>query len=132
MESLASGKGIAERARLVLMESGRARSFCAPEAEEVFAAARKGEPWALKVVDETVDYLALGVAAYACLLDPDVIILSGGVSQASDLLVGPIMDRINGVVPFKPKLVALSLGNRAVLLGAIPMMLHQTIAYPSP
>jgi predicted NBD/HSP70 family sugar kinase len=127
LESLASGKGIAERARQVLMESGQSSLPSAFGAENVFEAAREQQPWALRTVDEAVNNLALGVAAYACLLDPDMIILSGGVSRASDLLIGPILDRIDGVVPFIPKLVVSSLGNRAAVLGAIPMVLHQTM-----
>jgi glucokinase len=128
LESLASGRGIAERARQILLEEGHDLSAFTPDAEEVFAAARRGESWALKVVDETVDHLALGVAAYACLLDPDVIILTGGVSQASDLLIDRILDRIDGVVPYKPKLLVSPLGNRAALLGAVPLLLNHNKA----
>jgi glucokinase len=129
LEGLASGKAIAERARQLLLDNGRATPSDQFGAEDVFEAARRQEPWALKIVDETVSYLALGIAAYACLVNPDMIILSGGVSRASDLLIGPILKRIEGVVPFTPKLVASPLGNRAALLGAITLVLNQAMEH---
>jgi len=106
LEGLASGTGIAERARAVLAER-------APQdltAREVFAAARGGASWAQEILAETVDYLALAVANIASVLDPEVIVLSGGVAQSADLLIEPIQRRLAGVVPFLPRLVASSLG----------------------
>ena len=129
LESLASGKAIGERARQLLLDGGQSSLPDRFGAKEVFEAARRQEAWALKIVGEEVNYLALGVAAYACLLNPDMIILTGGVSRASDLLIAPILERIEGVVPFIPKLVASSLGNRAALLGAIPLILNQAMEY---
>jgi len=128
-ESLASGKAIGERARQLLVDGGQSSLSERFGAKEVFEAARRQEPWALKIVGEAVNYLALGVAAYACMLNPDMIILSGGVSRASDLLIAPILERIEGVVPFIPKLVASSLGNRAALLGAITLILNQAMEH---
>lgn len=128
-ESLASGSGIAERARRRLKQEGSAPATEELSACEVFEAARGGEQWALQVVDETVDYLVLAVANVSAILNPEVIILGGGVSASADMLVEPILQRIEGVVPYVPRIVASPLGRRAAVMGAITMILNATTEY---
>jgi predicted NBD/HSP70 family sugar kinase len=95
-------------------------------AADVFNAARKGEAWAQQVVCETVDYLSLAVANVSTLLDPDVIVLGGGVARSADLLIEPILQRLEGVLLFAPRLVASPLGRRAAVMGAIMLVLNAT------
>lgn len=125
-ESIASGSGIAERAQAVLRELHPHQVPATINAEEVFNAARRGEHWAQAVVDETVDYLAIGIANIAALLNPEIIILGGGVARAEDLLITPIRQRIDGVIPFVPELRASRLGYKAVVMGTIARVLHST------
>jgi predicted NBD/HSP70 family sugar kinase len=95
-------------------------------AEDVFAAARRGESWAQRVVDETVDYLSLAIAGVSTVLDPELIVLGGGVARSVDLLIEPILKRLDGVVPYVPRLVASPLERRAAVMGAIMLVLHAT------
>ena len=95
-------------------------------AEDVFGAARAGERWAQRVVSETVDYLSLAIASVSSLLDPEVVVLGGGVARSADLLIEPILKRLDGVVPFVPRLVASPLGRRAAVMGAIMFVLNAT------
>ena len=95
-------------------------------AETVFAAARSGERWACNVVDDTADYLALAIASVSAVLDPEVVVLGGGVSASADLLIGPVLARLEGVVPYPPRLVASTLGPRSAALGAVMLVLHGT------
>lgn len=107
LESLASGSGIAARA-----------APHATRAEDVFAAAAAGEPWAKAIVDETIDHLAVAVASAQALLDPDVIILSGGIASHAATLIPAIEHRLAGALPNAPRLVKSELGYRAGVLGA--------------
>ena len=66
-----------------------------------------------------MDYLAVLIANIMAFYDPDIIILSGGVSRSSDMLIRPIMKRIEGCVLTQPNLVMSSLGYKAAVLGAI-------------
>ncbi len=127
LESLASGTGVAERARKVLAERGMLPSNGKITAQEVFAAARRGEDWAQQVVDETVDYLALAIASVSAVLDPEVVVLGGGVARSADLLIEPIRRRLEGVVPYVPRLAASPLGRRAALMGAVMLVLNVTM-----
>lgn len=127
-EGLASGTGIAERAA-ALLPADHPLAQRELSAEDVFAAQRDGEAWAKQVVDETVDYLALGIATVSALFDPELIVLGGGVSGASDVLLQPILDRIDGAIPLAPNLQVSTLGRRAVVMGTITSVLHLTTDY---
>ncbi len=129
LESVASGTGIATRARQVLKAQGAQLDPDGPSAEEVFDAARQGQAWAWGVIEETVDFLAMAIANLTVTFDPEVIILGGGVSRSADLLIEPIQRRINGAVPALPRLVASRLGLRAGVMGAITNVLHNTSDY---
>ncbi|HEX7621829.1 MAG TPA: ROK family protein, partial [Anaerolineales bacterium] len=95
-------------------------------AEDVFDAARKGEPWAWTVINETVDYLAIAIANLVSAFDPEVVVLGGGVSRSADMLIAPILARITGAIPNPPKLVVSDLGLQATVMGAITNVLHNT------
>jgi predicted NBD/HSP70 family sugar kinase len=126
LEGLASGLGTAERARQLLRQADRPIPSEEWGAEDVFASARQGEAWAQRVVCETVDYLSLAIVSVTALLNPEVIVLGGGMARSADLLIGPIMKRLEGVVPFVPRLVASPLGRRAAAMGAIMLVLNAT------
>ena len=126
LESLASGASIATRAREVLQASLPAEKLAALSAEDVFNAFRRGEEWSRPIIADTVDYLAQTVAALTVCYDPEMIVLSGGVARSADLLIEPIYQRIEGVIPIRPQLVASNLGQRAAVLGTIIETLYNT------
>jgi glucokinase-like ROK family protein len=126
LETMASGTGIAERARQALKGQRDPAELDRLLAEDVFDAARQGQAWAKAVIDETVDYLAVAIANLAVSFDPDLIVLGGGVTRSADLLVEPILRRIEGTIPTLPRLVVSTLGRRAVAMGAITNVLHST------
>jgi glucokinase-like ROK family protein len=126
LESVASGTGIAERARAVLRSERDPAELENLVSEDVFEAARHGQQWAWNIIYETVDYLAIAIANLATSFDPELIVLGGGVSQSADLLIEPILKRIKESLPTPPKLVVSSLGLRAAVMGAITNILHNT------
>jgi glucokinase len=126
LESVASGTGMIRHARTVLKSKSDAGDLDHLLAEDVFVSARKGQKWASAIVNEVVDYLAIAVANLSVSFDPELIVLGGGVTNFADMLVGPILSRIEGIIPTPPKLVASSLGLRATVMGAIITVLHNT------
>ena len=94
--------------------------------ESIFNAARRTEPWAVKIIGELTDYLGLMITNVVALLDPELIILGGILAQASDLLIPPIIERIKGIVRAVPSIVGSKLHHRAVVLGAVIMILNTT------
>ena len=126
LESVASGTGIAARAREMLKSQGNPEELPNLMAEDVFDSARKGEKWAWTVINETVDYLAIAIAGLVAFFDPELVVLGGGVSRSADMLIEPILQRITGAIPNPPKLVVSNLGLQATVMGAITNVLHNT------
>jgi glucokinase-like ROK family protein len=126
LETIASGTGIAERARHALRGRRKPEELARLLAEDVFDAARQGQAWAKALIDETVDCLAVAIAHLAVTFDPELIVLGGGVTRSADLLVEPILRRIEGTIPILPRLVVSTLERRAVVMGAIANVLHNT------
>jgi len=129
MENIVSGTGIAQRANKLLNSRKSKSRFAEMTASDVFDSARKGESWANQIVDETVDYLSMVIANISTILDPELIILSGGVSNSTDLLIPPILERLEGVIQHIPRLEVSTLGARATVMGAISLILHLTKDY---
>jgi predicted NBD/HSP70 family sugar kinase len=88
-------------------------------AEAVFAAARAGDSRAQRVIDTEAQRLAHGIAAIAAVLDPELVVLGGGIgSGGGDLLLGLIEEWLATISPFSPRLAVSTLGANAVIAGA--------------
>ncbi len=129
MESLVSGTGISERAVALLRGSVSEERLRELSASDVFAAARRDEPWATQIVSETADHLSIAIANIAALLDPELIVLGGGVANSGDILIPAIQARIAGVIPHVPRIEASLLGTRATAMGAVTMTVHTAKDY---
>jgi glucokinase len=129
MESLVSGTGISERAVKLLRDRLPADQLASLSASDVFSAARRGEDWATQIVNETADHLSIAIANIAALLDPELIVLGGGVANSGDLLIPAIQARIAGIIPHIPRIEASILGTRATAMGAVTMTVHTAKDY---
>ncbi len=86
-------------------------------------AAREADPAAVGLFAELGRWLGEGIADLACVLDPAVVVVGGGVSEAGDLLLEPARAAYAGQLSagaHRPHLqiVAAELGNDAGLVGA--------------
>lgn len=126
LESQGSLAAIAEKARGLLDGQTTAPGSGGPTPEEIFKAMLDHQAWAQQLIHEMVDYLSIAVANTCALLDPDLIVLRSGLDLYTDLLIEPILQRIEGVVPIKPRLAASKLGYKATALGAIVEVLYDT------
>ncbi|MGZ5478082.1 MAG: ROK family protein [Candidatus Aminicenantales bacterium] len=96
-EAEASGNSVARKARERLAK-GRPSAMLdlaggvieAVTAEIVAAAARRQDPPAMEVVADVVTYLAMGIANIVSILNPEVVVLGGGLFQAADLFLEPV------------------------------------------
>jgi glucokinase len=93
LEAYVSGTSIAERAREALAANGRSSSLAALAnftAADVAAAARAGDALAQAVWDETVAALACGLTSIVNVLEPELVVVGGGVSRSGEQLLGPV------------------------------------------
>jgi predicted NBD/HSP70 family sugar kinase len=91
--------------------------------KSVFAAAARGSADAAAVVRREADRIALAIAAVAPVLDPELVILGGGIGSNPDLLA-PVDARLREISPFRPRLATTQLGADAVLHGAVSTALQ--------
>ena len=126
LENLTSGLGVARRAREYFVANNIPLPDEELTAEDVFSAARDGKIWAQKITQDTIDLLSMTIANISALLNPEMIILSGGVIRSADMLIEPIRQRIQGTIPFLPRIEVSVLGSRAAVMGAIVMVLSGT------
>ncbi|HWL86147.1 MAG TPA: ROK family protein [Polyangiaceae bacterium] len=95
-------------------------------AHEVFQLAREGDGRARRIVAEEATRLAFLVASVSAVLDPELVVLSGGIGKSADVLAGPMDQALRGITPLVPKVVAGQLGEDAVLTGAISIALSSS------
>ncbi|MFH1105501.1 MAG: ROK family protein [Actinomycetota bacterium] len=89
-------------------------------AAEAFDAVRAGEPRALEALATITGYLGIGLANVIAVIDPDVVVVGGGLAQAGDLLLEPLRAAIRrcvSVVP--PASVAVVEGSLGTIAGAV-------------
>ncbi len=112
-ERYASGAGLARLA----VEAGW------PQGHDVLDGARDGDPIARGVVEEFARWTAMGVVNLTNLLDPEIIVIGGGLIEAADVLMDPIRAHFNSLLyaPEQrphPRVVPAGLGERAGAIGA--------------
>jgi predicted NBD/HSP70 family sugar kinase len=91
----------------------------APDAETVFEAARAGDPEAVRVVEESLVGAGRAIVTMALVLNPELVVIAGGVSEAGDILIEPLRRQLADMARLPPRLEASTLGARVALLGAI-------------
>jgi predicted NBD/HSP70 family sugar kinase len=103
-----------------VVRSARALGMRPPlSPKRIFAAAREGDRTALAVVEQEARRIALAIAAIAPVLDPELVVLGGGIAAGGDLPLEPIIAELETISPFRPRLAIGELGDEAVLHGAV-------------
>jgi glucokinase len=90
--------------------------------EEAVAAAQAGDPRAIQGLADTGRYLGIGLANMIVAIDPDRVVLGGGVSAAGELILEPIRDeiarRVHVTAWSRIEVVVAELGTYAGAIGA--------------
>lgn len=140
-ERFASGSGLGRLARdaAAAGRAGRVVELAGgdPEAvrgEHVTLAAQEGDRGALAVLREFGWWVALGIANLVNVLDPEVVVVGGGLAEAGELLLAPVRERFGELVlapDQRPpvRIVAAELGERAGAIGAA-LLAEELLAQP--
>jgi predicted NBD/HSP70 family sugar kinase len=89
------------------------------DASAVLSAADAGDADALAVVDTIAARFARGIAPVLLVLDPDLVVIGGGVSTTGDALLAAVTRHLAARTLIPPQITLSGLGDRAVALGAI-------------
>jgi len=90
LEAYCSAPAVVTRALEMLaseVESSLRSLDGAPSCKDIFEHAKQGDPLAQQVVEEVSEWLAFGVINLARVLDPSVVVFSGGVAEAGQQLL---------------------------------------------
>jgi len=93
----------------------------APEA--VFTAAGAGDEEALSMVERAERWAGHGIVTTAQIVNPEVVVIGGGVARAGEVLLAPLRARLEAMVRRPPRLVASPLTERGPLMGSIRLAL---------
>lgn len=125
LEQYASATGIVRIAEKLRKENGNTALPAGCTAKQVFDYAKEGDELAMQAVEELGRYLGLALASCACVLNPEGIVIGGGVSRAGKILLDVTEKNFQTYV-FKPcrnvKFSLAELGNDAGIYGAAAMV----------
>jgi glucokinase len=135
-EQYASGNALGHTAREVAQSSPAAAADLLDRVggdieqitgEVVATAARAGDPLANELLCEVGAWLGQGIADLAAVLDPEVVVIGGGVSVLGEMVLAPARERLERALPGRgfrpgPRVVAAQLGAQAGLVGAADLV----------
>ena len=137
LESYGSGSALLKSAR-ELVASGDPKGARLAQLErnagqltgnEVYQAIREQDPGALELLAELGSWIGQAIGSLVAVLDPEMVVIGGGVSAAGDLLLDPIREAFLEHLPargFRPelKIVAAEFVNDAGVVGAADLVRH--------
>jgi glucokinase len=116
LEEIVGGRSIGERASALLGEQ--------LTAAEVFARAATDEA-AHAIVRETLDVLARSIANICALIDPELVVLGGGMMASADVILPALSAHLTSALPFPPRVAAAHFTRDASLHGAVALALFE-------
>lgn len=129
LEQYASATGIVRVAKRKLAKTTDETSLRALEeltAKDVFDAAKAGDEVALGLVDEVCEILGAALSNIACVVNPEIVVIGGGVSKAGDILIETIQKHFVETAFLScrdTKFALAGLGNDAGMYGCVRMLL---------
>lgn len=130
LEQYSSATGITRLANRLLAASGRDSVLRGREvsAKSVFDAVKAKDPLAVETAEKFGKYLGDALASIACVVNPEAIVIGGGVSRAGEILIDYIRPHYEKNVFHGSREVKFSLatlGNDAGIYGAAKLLLDR-------
>ena len=123
-----SADGVAALAARIAPGDSAETSLAPPyDARDIFAAARRGDQLGRRVVEEVARRIAANITPIAAVADPALVVLGGGLGANGDLLLAPVRGLLAAWIPYPPRVEISSLGEAAVLMGALAVGLRSAL-----
>jgi predicted NBD/HSP70 family sugar kinase len=111
-----------------LAAEGRPTTLAPPfDVRAIFDAARAGDEVARAVVAEEAVRIAAHIVPIAAVVDVALVVIGGGIGTNADLLLEPIRSLLAERCPYPPRVEVSSLGDAAVLMGALAVGLRAAL-----
>jgi len=145
-EQYASGNALVREARELIVSgtphAARLSELCAGDPSvltgpDVTRAAGEGDPAAVELLADLGTWIGEGLASVAAILDPELIVLGGGVSGAGSLLIDPALAAFRRQLTGRghrpeARFALASLGNDAGMIGAADLARSRGLAAGAP
>ena len=131
VEQYCSATGIVRLMGLYLQENDTPSSLRSLEkitCKDIFDASAAGDAAAAAVLDQVYRYMGEFLANICCVLDPEIVVLGGGVSKAGDVLVENVRKYYQQFVfhaSHNTRFALAQLGNDAGAYGAFKLVLNE-------
>lgn len=129
LEQYASATGIVRTTKKFLEEHPESETILKNDeitAKAIFDAAKSGDEVAIKMVDKTSKILGRGLSQIACVVNPQVFVIGGGMSKAGNLLIEKVQNYYKQYAFHAAKDTCFKLadlGNDAGIYGGVRMLL---------
>lgn len=129
LEQYTSATGIVRLAKRRLAKDNMPSVLRSGEvsAKTVFDAVKDGDELAIEVAKQFGEYLGKGLAAIACVVNPEIFVIGGGVSKAGEVLISyvePAFQKYTFVGCRGARFALAKLGNDAGIYGAAGLILR--------
>ena len=125
VEQYCSATGIVRMAKLALEasdEDSALRRLSNLTCKDIFDAGKQGDQLALQVLDKYYAYMGEFLADVCCVVNPEVVVLGGGVSKAGDFLLNAVREEVPHYLLYKnipaARIELAKLGADAGIIGA--------------
>lgn len=88
------------------------------DCRELFQMASQGNEDAKKVVDDVYNYLGLGISSIICTLNPQAVIIGGGMAKEGQSFLDEVNMKVNQLIPLKTKLCLTQTGDYGGAVGS--------------
>ena len=129
LEQYASATGIVRMAKKLLASDDREttlKNVSELTAKDIFDAAKAGDAVAKELVEKLGKVLGNALANVACVVNPEIIVIGGGVSKAGSILIDVIQKHYVETTFHacrKAEFALATLGNQAGMYGCVQMLL---------
>jgi predicted NBD/HSP70 family sugar kinase len=133
LETIISGRALQQKGinlvdkqkdtKMLELVGGDARKITA---KIIFNAAKQGDPHAYFILKESFRYFNMTLCNIINMLNPELVILGGGISKAGDFLLDFIVNEIQDKVLFMPEFAISELQDDATVIGAIAYLIEHT------
>ncbi len=139
LETVASGPAIAKMARTRIKRGRESRitqmvddiNISRITSELVFQAARQGDDLSRQVLEEAGSYLGIGIANLINIMDPQLVLVGGGVSRAGDFVFASLRQAVSRkTMEDPPPISPVKLGEKTGAIGSTVLILEELFKAP--
>ncbi|TLS38570.1 ROK family transcriptional regulator [Pseudalkalibacillus caeni] len=142
LQTLAAGPALAEKARREISKGKKSilKEMVKDNLEEIdgkliYEAALKGDQLSIDIFKEAGEYLGIGLTNLIHTINPQKIIIGGGVSKAGDLLLDSVKETVKkrGITESakQTEIVLSHLGDNGTAIGAVTLILVELFSHNS-